>query len=581
MVCKLQGQDNLQKYNSKKKREVWKKSFVGSSMSKMLSKFQLPKLLCHSLCRRITSTDVLPYNPFCTTADPTQIAESPELPSWVKFCETQNSATADSDDDFVIPSLAHWVENRKLHDHGQVVKPTLSETTETDVDKISKILKNRYPSPDDAAQALNGSGFIASTSLVEQLLKRFSSDWVPAFGVFIWAKMQTGYRHSPELYDFMVDVLGKSRKFHTMWELVEEMNQLGGYVTLVTMSKVMRRLAKAGRYKEAVEAFRNIVRFGVSKDIRAMNVLMDALVKENSVEHAHDVFLEFKNVIPLNSHSLNVLIHGWCKARKLDHAKKAMEDMEKHGFQPDVSSYTCFIKAYSHDKDFRKVDEILDEMKDRGCTPNVVTYTIVMHALGKAGRVTEALEVYEKMKMKGCVPDTSFYSSLIFILGKAGRLKDAHDLFEDMGKQGVNRDVLTYNTLISCYCSHLQEETGLKLLQKMEEDSCKPDLKTYAPLLKMCCRKKRMKVLYILLDHMFRNDISIEVGTYSLLVRGLCKNGKLEHASLFFEEMVLKGMVPNDCTYKMLMGELEGKSMTKAKEHIEKLMSNAREQRSI
>jgi|UniRef100_A0A2N9ETI4 pentatricopeptide repeat protein len=546
----------------------------------MLSKFQTFKLLSHSLPQRKTNINALPYiflyNSLCTITDSTQVTESPELPSWLKFSETQNPSTPDSDDDFVIPSLAHWVENHKLHDHSKVVKQMLTEITETDVDKISKILKNRYPSPDNVAEALNGSGFVASNSLVEQLLKRFSNDWVPAFGVFIWAKTQTGYRHSPELFDSMVDILGKSENFETMWELVEEMNELGRYVTLVTMSKVMRRLARAGRYKEAIEAFRKIEQFGVSKDTNAMNVLMDALVKESSVEHAHDVFLEFKEVIPLSSHSFNVLIHGWCKARKLDHAKKAMEDMEKHEFPPDVVSYTCFVEAYCREKDFRKVNEILDEMEGKGCRPNVVTYTIVMHALGKAKQVNEALEVYEKMKRNGCVPDASFYGSLIFILGKAGRLKDARDVFEDMTKQGVSRDVLAYNTLISCYCAHLQEETALKLLQKMEEDACKPDLKTYAPLLKMCCRKKRMKVLYFLLDHMFRNDISIEVGTYSLLVRGLCKNGKLEHACLFFEEMVLKGMVPKDSTYKMLMEQLEGKSMTKAKEHIEKLMSPAK-----
>ncbi|XP_042944494.1 pentatricopeptide repeat-containing protein At3g22670, mitochondrial [Carya illinoinensis] len=554
-------------------------------MPKMFSELQISKLLSYSLSQRKVGINVVPCNflcnHFCTRIDSTQVTESPELPSWVKFGLTQSSATADSDEDFVVPSLAHWVENHRLHDHGKIVKRMLSEAAETDVEKNSKILQNRYPSPDNVAQALSGSGFIASSSLVEQLLKRFCNDWIAAFGVFKWAKSQTEYRHSPELYDFMVDILGKSKKFHYMWELVEEMNQLGGYVTLVTMSKVMRRLARAGRYNEAVEAFRNMVRFGVNKDTTAMDVLMDALAKENSVEHARDVFLEFKDAIPVNSQSFNILIHGWCKARKLDHAKKAMEDMEKHGFRPDVFSYNCFVEAYGREKNFRKVDGILDEMKENGCMPNVVTYTIVMHALGKASQVSEALEVYEKMKRNDCVPDASFYSSLIFILGKAGRLKDAHELFEDMKKQGVSRDVLTYNTLISCSCMHSQEETALKLLQKMEEDSCKPDLKTYAPLLKMCCRKKRMKLLYFLLDHMFRNDISIEVGTYSLLVSELCKSGKLEQACLFFEEMVSKGMVPKDCTCKMLMKELEGKKMTKPMEHYEKLMSKAKEERNI
>ncbi|PRQ35991.1 putative pentatricopeptide [Rosa chinensis] len=81
-------------------------------------------------------------------------------------------------------------------------------------------------------------------------------------------------------------------------------------------------------------------------------------------------------------------------------------------------------------------------------------------------------------------------------------------------------------------------------------------LRTYALLLKMCCRKKRMKVLYFLLDQMYKNDICINAGTYALLVRGMCKNDKLENACSFFEEMVLKGFVPEDSTYNLIVARL-------------------------
>ncbi|CAB4261559.1 unnamed protein product [Prunus armeniaca] len=548
----------------------------------MLPRFQNPnlssisktniKLLRHLLC-----------NPLCTLTEPTpvsEVTESPELPNWVKFFDTKRPEKADLDEDFVIPSLADWVEAQKLRDPRKAVKRPLSETADTDdIDKVCRILKNGYPSWKNAAQALDGCVLDLSNSLVERVLRRFSNEWVPAFGFFIWAKAQTGYRHPPEAYNSMVDILGKSENFELMWEMVEEMVQIGGgYVTLDTMSKVMRRLARAGRYKEAIDAFRGIERFGVRKDVLSLNTLMGALVKERSVEHAHEVFLEFKESIPLNSQTFNVLIHGWCKPRKLDIARNTMEEMEKHGFRPDVFSYTCFIEAYCHDKDFRKVVEVLGEMKDKACEPNTVTYTVIMHALGKAREITKALEVYEKMKRSGCVPDTSFYNSLIFLLGKAGRLKDVQEVVEDMTNQGVKLDTLTHNTLISSACALSQEEAALKLLKKMEEESCKPDLKTYAPLLKLFCRKKRMRVLCFLLDHMFKNGVSIEGGTYALLVRGLCSNGKLENACSFFEEMVSKGFVPKDSTYNMLIKELEGKSMEKEKKHVEKLMLQAKEQ---
>ncbi|KAJ6721511.1 PENTATRICOPEPTIDE REPEAT-CONTAINING PROTEIN MITOCHONDRIAL [Salix viminalis] len=111
----------------------------------------------------------------------------------------------------------------------------------------------------------------------------------------------------------------------------------------------------------------------------------------------------------------------------------------------------------------------------------------------------------------------------------------------------------------------------------MEGDSCKPDVKTYAPLLKMCCRRKSIKLLKFLLSHMFKNNVSVDLGTYTLLVNELCMNGKLELACFYFQEAVLKGMVPMVKTFKALVEELEQKNMKEMKEKIEKLMFQARE----
>ncbi|XP_059649458.1 pentatricopeptide repeat-containing protein At3g22670, mitochondrial [Cornus florida] len=519
--------------------------------------------------------------------DPTtSMTESPELPGWIKFSETENNPVTTNgsnhpeDEDFLLPTISHWVENHKFQDQKfpNSSEGILSDSViNNDVDKISKILSKPFRSPDDVLQGLNGCASVdVSESLVQQLLKRFSNQWISAFGFFKWAKLQMGFNHPPDSYNSMVDILGKSKKFELMWELMEEMDELGGCITLVTMTKVMRRLARSGRYEDAIEAFRKMEQFGVMKDVAAVNALMDALVKEQSVEHAQNVFIEFKNYIPPNPHTFNILIHGWCKVRQMDRARKTMEEMENHGFHPDVLSYTCFIEAYCRDKDFRKVDAVLEEMQQKGCPPNAVTYTIVLHAFGKAKEINKAIEVYKKMKRDGCILDSWSYSSLIYILSSAGRLRDACDIFEDMPNHGVTPDILTYNTMITAACNHSREEDALKLLQRMEESHCKPDLKTYHPLLKMCCRKKRIKVLSFLLSHMLKNDVSLELGTYSLLVQGLRKSGKLEHACSYFEEMVSRGFIPRVSTYEMLIEELARKGMEKAKKQIEELMLRSR-----
>jgi pentatricopeptide repeat protein len=531
-----------------------------------------PYQINHLLLKYLCTTPDFPL----TTHDTSNSPESPDLPTWLS--NSQNQKPSDPDDgDFVIPSLANWVENPNLETHRNVPSPLLFEPQVSNADKLSEILKKRYSSEAAVVKALNESGIDATNELVSQILMRFDSHCVVAFGVFIWAKNQTSYVHTPELYDYMIDILGKFKKFSLMWNLVEQMKGLNGYVSLATASKVMRRLAKARKYKDAIDVFRGIEKYGASKDREALNVLMDALVKEGDVEDAHSAFLEFKDCITLDSSSFNILIHGYCKARMFVVARKIMEEMEKHGFHPDVVSYSCFIAAYCEQKDFRNVEAVFDEMQEKGCKPNVITYTTVMHALGKARQLNEALEVYEKMKRNGCLPDSKFYSSLIYVLSQSGRIKDAWDVFEDMEKQGVCRNLWVYNTMISSACAHSQGGSALKLLERMEGDSCKPDVKTYAPLLKMCCRRKSIKLLKFLLSHMFKNNVSVDLGTYTLLVNEFCRNGKLEHACFYFQEAVLKGMVPMVKTFKALVEELEQKNMKEMKEKIEKLMFQARE----
>lgn len=524
------------------------------------------------------------YAAYCTglqapnTADSPSVIESPALPNWVKFCENENPSMQESDDEFVLPKLAGWADTKNLNDdHTRLVKHMACEITDSDSNRLTEVLRERFNSPDAVCSALAiYDGIDLSESLMVKILQRFSNDWISAFGFFKWAKNQSGYVPSGNCYDMMVDILGKSRNFELMWALTEEMHEWGGLVSIGTMTKIMRRLSGARKYDHAIEAFEKFERFGLVKDISALNILMDTLVKEGSVEHAQEVFLGHENRIPPNSHSFNILIHGWCKARKYKEAREVMEQMEKHGFAPNVVLYTSFVEYYCLEKDFRKVDEILDEMQQKGCPPNVVTYTVVMLALGKAKDINGSLEFWERMKKNGCIPDANFYSALIYILSKSGRFKDACDLFKDMSKENVAPNVLTYNTMISSACEHYREEYALELFLEMEEKSCSPDLKTYQPLLKMCCRKNRMKVLNYLLQDMFRKNVSIDFATYNLLVTALCKNGKLERACSFFEQMILKGKVPRDSTYKMLVKKIEEKNMPKAKQQIEKLMSDVK-----
>ncbi|KAK6929925.1 Pentatricopeptide repeat [Dillenia turbinata] len=496
---------------------------------------------------------------------------SPQIFSWVKFYENQNWAIKGpkSKDDLLIPEVVHWVETRSSSSglSGDFV------TVDSDADKITKILNARFEvrSLDILEESLYDSGVKVNESLVEQILERFSNDWIAAFGFFKWAEKQMGYNHRPGFYDKMVDVLGKAKNYDLMWDLLETMDRMGVCISLETVSKVMRRLVKGDKWEDAIEVFRKLEQYGVSKNTSAMNVLIDALVKGHHIKHAQNVFLEFKDQIPPDSNTFNILVKGWCQASQLDKAGRTMEEMEKHGFRPGVVAYTSFIKDYCFRKDFEKVYNLLNEMQEKGCPPDVVTYTIVMNALGREKKIGAATCIYERMKKNGHASDASSYSCWIYILTRDGRVHDALKVLEDMPRKGVIPNVKAFNTLITAFCAQNEEETALKLLMTMECYRCKSDIETYAPLLKMCCKKNRMKLLFFLLDYMLKDDVSPECTTYSLLVHGLCKSGKLEEACFFFEDMVSRGMVRMDCTGIMLMEELSRSGLKNEMERIKKL----------
>nr|CAD1833000.1 unnamed protein product [Ananas comosus var. bracteatus] len=477
--------------------------------------------------------------------------ESLELPDWFMYLEDDLSYVG-SDDEFVLPPDVEFsddsINSLKPPNAMKVsFRAVLRDITafEVDIEQISRILNSNFLSPEAVLIAIDdGCSIRISKPLVDKILQRFNNDWVPAFGFFMWAGTQRNYyMHSANTYDVMVDILGKFKQFDTMWGLIEEMVRLGGLVSLTTMTKVMRRLAGAGRWNEAINAFKGFEHFGVEKDTQATNVLLDTQYKKRSVRRARDAFLELRSEISPDASSFNTLVHGWCKARKLEEARETMKEMRQSGFYPCVITYTSLIEAYCLDKNFTMVDAVLDEMHAQGCNPNVVTYTIVMHSLGKAKKTKEALEIFDKMKKDGCIPDTSFYNSLVYILGRAGWLQDANNIFEEMCGSGISPNVNTINTLISAFCDHSQEENALKLLVKMEETSCKPDVKTYTPLLKLCCTRQWLKILYFLLGHMLRKDISPDFSTYTLLVNGLCRNNLSKSAICFGNYLVLSFLI--------------------------------------
>ncbi|XP_057776902.1 pentatricopeptide repeat-containing protein At3g04130, mitochondrial isoform X2 [Salvia miltiorrhiza] len=411
-------------------------------------------------------------------------------------------------------------------------------------------------------------------SLVTRLLHRFQDDWKSAIGVFRWVETCPGYRPLPEQYEKLVDILGKMKQMEKMKALAGEICE-NHLVSLNTIAKMMRRLAGAGEWKEAVKIFDELEKFGLEKNTESMNILLDTLCKEHKVEQARALFLELKSHIAPNANTYNIFIHGWCKIKRVEEAQWTIEEMKGCGFRPCVISYSTIIQFFCSRNKFHKVYELLDEMEAQGCPPNVVTFTTIMHSFTKSGYIDEALQIAEKMKLAGCKPDTQFCNALIHTLGRAGHIEEALNVFtKEMPNDRINPNTSTFNSMIAMFCHQKQEQRALEYLGILEQSPyCKPDVQSFYPLLKLYFRDgKTCKCLNLLDDMVKKHHLCLDLATYTLLIHGFCRGNKYERAYQLFKEMIGQNIKPRYVTCSLLLKEIKEKNMYGAAEMIEDFM---------
>ncbi|KAF5746495.1 hypothetical protein HS088_TW06G00666 [Tripterygium wilfordii] len=72
-----------------------------------------------------------------------------------------------------------------------------------------------------------------SHDLIEKMLHCFKDDWKSALGIFRWAESSADYKHTPQAYDTMVDMLGKAKLVDRVKALLKEICRHTYHVWLI------------------------------------------------------------------------------------------------------------------------------------------------------------------------------------------------------------------------------------------------------------------------------------------------------------------------------------------------------------
>ncbi|KAH6832133.1 Tetratricopeptide repeat superfamily protein [Perilla frutescens var. hirtella] len=457
-------------------------------------------------------------------------------------------------------------------------KPDADAETDQQAEVICRVVSAIGDSRNiDAALNSATSSDSLSPYLVLQVLKRLNNAGILALSFFRWAEKRRDFQHSSECYNCLIESLGKIKQFKMVWLLVDEMKSKG-LLCVDTFALISRRLARARKVKEAIEAFERMdIKYGIKPDLQDYNRLLDTLSKSRQVERAQMVFDRWKiSRFTPDVKSFTILLEGWGQECNFLRLNEVFREMKEDGFEADVVTYGILINAYCKGKKYDRAVELYYEMERMNVKATPHIYCTLINGLGSEKRLNEAVGFFELCKGSSCVVEAPTYNALVGAYCRSSRMHDAYRVVDEMRKCGVRPNTRTYDIILHHLVKLHKTEEAYRVFQKMKgEAGCEPTVSTFEIMVRMFCNEGRTDMALQVWGQMKARGVLPGMHMFSALIDNLCNDNKIDGACKYFLEMLEMGMRPPDRMFKHLKQFLlkEGKQdMVIALAHkIEKL----------
>ncbi|GAB2238115.1 hypothetical protein Droror1_Dr00016017 [Drosera rotundifolia] len=293
-------------------------------------------------------------------------------------------------------------------------------------------------------------------------------------------ELQVSYhKTSTTIYNYYIDGAGHAKKPDLAREIYERMGTSGIIPNLSSDILMLQSYLKNGRISDALNFFDEV---GRRREVRGK--------------------------------LYNVMIDGFCKANKSDHALVVLQDARRKGLIPSLRSYEEIIGLLAAESKYELVMMVINDLEDIG-----------RHLSSFIGNVL----VYRCLKFRG--------------------LYDAWVRTRDSNQQTESSMML--GQMLSLFSGRVTANMNVTDLEHAIQECFPPDIYSYNLLLRRLCIDKIDDALQFFYE-ICHKGYKPNRWTYDIIVHGLVKHGRKHEARLWKKKMELEGFELTEATSSLI-----------------------------
>ncbi|CAA7052023.1 unnamed protein product [Microthlaspi erraticum] len=454
------------------------------------------------------------------------------------------------------------------------------------------VKKEKMEKAVEVYKRMKSAGVVPSSVLVHTMIQGCLRAWSPEVALEIFDDcFETGLVNG-FMCSKILSLLCKRGKVDEARRLLSMMESNGIEAGVVSYNNVMLAHCRAKNMDLARLVFLEMLGKGIEPNGYTYSILIDGFFKNHDEKSAWDVFNQMvASNFEADEVAYNTFVNGLCKVGQTSKAREVLQNLfkEKRCFM-SCMSYNTIIDGFFREGEADSAVETYREMSENGVSPNVVTFTSLINGFCKIGRMDLALGMIQEMKSKNLKLDIPAYGALIDGFCKNRDMETADSMFSELLEQGWIPNLTVYNSLISGYRNLGNMKAATDLYKKMVSDGIKCDLFTYTTLIDGLLKDGNLsfasdlysevvasgfvpdEVLYVVLVNglskkgqflraskmLEKKDVTPSVLIYSCVIAGHYREGNLDEAFRLYNEMLEKGLVPDDTIFDILVsGKVE------------------------